>query len=424
MHHLLLMEYWLSLQSKERFIMAGVYTVTQMNSYIKNMFRQDFVLNRISIKGEISNCKYHTSGHIYFTLKDEGGVMSAVMFASIAGKLPIHLENGMKVVVQGKIDVYERDGKYQLYANSVTMDGLGDLYQRFEQLKAQFEEMGYFSEVYKRPIPEYARKVGIVTASTGAAVHDIMNISYRRNPYVSLILYPALVQGEQAKYSIVKGIEVLDQLNLDVIIIGRGGGSLEDLWAFNEEIVAEAIFAAKTPIISAVGHETDFTIADFVADLRAPTPSAAAELAVCDVSYVEARIEGYAAALTSAALNCIEKERNNLKQIELKLKFFNPMNQINENRYRLVQTESQLNSLMKEKLMIQRNQAAVYASRLEGVSPLLKLQQGYSYTENASGTQISSVAQIKKDDALHVYMKDGMVITRVMEVTDGKRIDT
>lgn len=403
--------------------MAGVYTVTQMNSYIKNMFRQDFVLNRISIKGEISNCKYHTSGHIYFTLKDEGGVLSAVMFASQAASLKFRLDNGMKVVVQGRIDVYERDGKYQLYASSVTMDGIGDLYKRYEQLKEHFEEMGYFAREYKRPIPEFARRVGIVTASTGAAVHDIMNISYRRNPYVSLYLYPAQVQGDMAKYSIVKGINLLDAMNLDVIIVGRGGGSYEDLWAFNEEIVVEAIFNANTPIISAVGHETDFTIADFVADLRAPTPSAAAELAVCDMSQVEAKLKAYTLGLYNGVMNKIDRERNKIKQFELQLKFYNPVNQVNEKRHRLALLESRLEKLIEARIVENKNRISVYASRLEGVSPLLKLKQGYSYTENSNGTQISSIKNVRKDDELHVYVKDGMIISKVTEVNDGKRID-
>lgn len=403
--------------------MAGVYTVTQMNSYIKNMFRQDFVLNRISIKGEISNCKYHTSGHIYFTLKDEGGVLSAVMFASQAASLKFRLDNGMKVVVQGRIDVYERDGKYQLYASSVTMDGIGDLYKRYEQLKEHFEEMGYFAREYKRPIPEFARRIGIVTASTGAAVHDIMNISYRRNPYVSLYLYPAQVQGDMAKYSIVKGINLLDAMNLDVIIVGRGGGSYEDLWAFNEEIVVEAIFNANTPIISAVGHETDFTIADFVADLRAPTPSAAAELAVCDMSQVEAKLKAYTLGLYNGVMNKIDRERNKIKQLELQLKFYNPVNQVNEKRHRLALLESRLEKLIEARIVENKNRISVYASRLEGVSPLLKLKQGYSYTENSNGTQISSIKNVRKDDELHVYVKDGMIISKVTEVNDGKRID-
>ena len=262
--------------------MAGVYSVAQVNSYIKNMFAQDFLLRRLSVKGEVSNCKYHSSGHIYFTLKDGGGTLQAVMFASQRRGLNFKLAEGQQVVVKGTVDVYERDGKYQLYASEIELSGRGDLYLRFEKLLKELEEMGMFDPQYKRPIPRFAKTVGIVTAPTGAAIRDIMNISHRRNPYVQLILYPALVQGDGAKDSIVKGIRTLDAMGLDVLIVGRGGGSIEDLWAFNEEEVARAIFACNTPVISAVGHETDVTIADYAADLRAPTPSAAAELAVFD----------------------------------------------------------------------------------------------------------------------------------------------
>ncbi len=262
--------------------MASIYSVTQVNSYIKNMFVQDYLLSRISVRGEISNCKYHTSGHIYFTLKDKSGTLSAVMFAGQRKGLNFQLQEGQQVIVTGSIDVYERDGRYQLYAREIKKEGIGDLFERFQKLRDELEDMGMFAAEYKQPIPKYAKTVGVVTASTGAAIRDIMNISARRNPYVQLVLYPALVQGEQAKYSIVKGIKTLDAMGLDVIIVGRGGGSIEDLWAFNEEIVARAIFECSTPVISAVGHETDVTIADYVADMRAPTPSAAAELAVFD----------------------------------------------------------------------------------------------------------------------------------------------
>ena len=264
--------------------MASVYSVGQVNAYIKNMFNADFALNNIYIKGEISNCKYHTSGHIYFTLKDSTGVISAVMFAGNRKGLKFKLEEGQKVIALGSVSVYERDGKYQLYAKQIILEGTGLLYQRFEQLKTQLEEMGLFDKMYKKPIPKYATKVGICTASTGAAIQDIINISKRRNPFVQLYLYPCLVQGQGAAVDIVNAIRCLDSMDLDVIIVGRGGGSIEDLWAFNEEIVAKAIFDCDTPVISAVGHETDFTIADFVADMRAPTPSAAAELAVFDYS--------------------------------------------------------------------------------------------------------------------------------------------
>lgn len=397
--------------------MAGIYSVGQINSYIKNMFRQDFVLSRISVKGEISNCKYHTSGHVYFTIKDESGTLSAIMFASQAAKLTFRLENGMQVIVTGRIDVYERDGRYQLYASGIKQDGLGDLYIRFEQLKREYEQMGYFANEYKRHIPLFSKKIGIVTASTGAAIHDIMNIAYRRNPYVSLILYPALVQGDNAKYSIVKGIETLDKMGLDVIIAGRGGGSIEDLWAFNEPMVVEAVFDAQTPIISAVGHETDFTITDFVADLRAPTPSAAAELAVADISLIEQKIMAYNEALNSSLMGIIDGKRNYLDKCELKLRFLSPSNQLDENRQRLMGIEDSLNNIMMNKYKDARHRLQIYASRLQEASPLTRLSAGYAYVQNENGEKVSSVRKLKRGDKLKVQFKDGYADTSVDSVT-------
>ena len=397
--------------------MAGVYSVGQINSYIKNMFRQDFVLSRISVKGEISNCKYHTSGHVYFTIKDESGTLSAIMFASQAAKLTFRLENGMQVIVTGRIDVYERDGRYQLYASGIKQDGLGDLYIRFEQLKREYEQVGYFANEYKRHIPLFSKKIGIVTASTGAAIHDIMNIAYRRNPYVSLILYPALVQGDNAKYSIVKGIETLDKMGLDVIIAGRGGGSIEDLWAFNEPMVVEAVFDAQTPIISAVGHETDFTITDFVADLRAPTPSAAAELAVADISLIEQKIMAYNEALNSSLMGIIDGKRNYLDKCELKLRFLSPSNQLDENRQRLMGIEDSLNNIMMNKYKDARHRLQIYASRLQEASPLTRLSAGYAYVQNENGEKVSSVRKLKRGDKLKVQFKDGYADTSVDSVT-------
>lgn len=396
--------------------MAGVYSVGQINSYIKNMFRQDFVLSRISVKGEISNCKYHTSGHVYFTIKDESGTLSAIMFASQAAKLTFRLENGMQVIVTGRIDVYERDGRYQLYASGIKQDGLGDLYIRFEQLKREYEQMGYFANEYKRHIPLFSKKIGIVTASTGAAIHDIMNIAYRRNPYVSLILYPTLVQGDNAKYSIVKGIETLDKMGLDVIIAGRGGGSIEDLWAFNEPMVVEAVFDAQTPIISAVGHETDFTITDFVADLRAPTPSAAAELAVADISLIEQKIMAYNEALNSSLMGIIDGKRNYLDKCELKLRFLSPSNQLDENRQRLMGIEDSLNNIMMNKYKDARHRLQIYASRLQEASPLTRLSAGYAYVQNENGEKVSSVRKLKRGDKLKVQFKDGYADTSVDSV--------
>ena len=396
--------------------MGKIITVTQINSYIKNMFQQDYLLSRIDVKGEVSNCKYHSSGHLYFTLKDSGGTLSAIMFAGNVRNMNFRLCDGMQVVVSGRIEVYERDGKYQLYASKITQDGVGDLYQKFEELKKYFSEMGYFEKEYKRPIPYFSKRIGIVTASTGAAIHDIMNISYRRNPYVSLTLYPALVQGDGAADSIVRGITTLDSMNLDVIIVGRGGGSIEDLWAFNEEIVAEAIFNAHTPIISAVGHETDFTIADFVADLRAPTPSAAAELAVADISIIEQRIEGYRLMLLSLINQAVDNKRNIIDNYSMKLKYLNPLSKVNEKRIFLDTQKDKMDYIFTKRLRECRHQLEIYASRLHGVSPLEKLGQGYSYTENQSGKNVTSVNDIHKGELITVTVKDGAIISEVQEV--------
>ena len=404
--------------------MANYTTVSKINAYIKNMFRQDYVLSRVSVKGEISNCKYHTSGHIYFTLKDEGGTLSAIMFASQAKSLSFHLSDGMQVIVSGRIEVYERDGKYQLYANSIVQDGIGDLYKKFEELKKQFQDMGYFESEYKRPIPYFSKKIGIVTASTGAAIHDIMNISYRRNPYVSLVLYPALVQGEGAASSIVSGIEKLDTMGMDVIIVGRGGGSIEDLWAFNEECVAEAIFNAKTPIISAVGHETDFTIADFVADLRAPTPSAAAELAVADIHQIENRIAGYEELVNKAFMKFISQKRTVIDNYSMRLKYLNPVSRINEKRITLDRLKERLDDNMSKLLKDYRHKLEVYASRLHGVSPLEKLGQGYSCTQNENGVPVTSVSNISLGDIITTTLKDGEIISQIKEVKNNESFNS
>ena len=425
--------------------MGSVYTVSQVTSYIRNMFTQDFALNRISIKGEVSNCKYHTSGHIYFTLKDGGAQIAAVMFAKQAKDLDFHLAEGQEVVVSGTVDVYERDGRYQLYAKEIKREGRGDLFLRFEKLRDELEEMGMFDRCYKQPIPKYAKKIGIVTASTGAAIRDIMNITARRNPYVQLILYPALVQGEQAKYSIVKGIKTLDALGLDVLIVGRGGGSIEDLWAFNEEMVARAIFECQTPVISAVGHETDVTIADYVADLRAPTPSAAAELAVFDYKQFEEKVAACKLLLEKAAKRRVERARFRLEQCRMQLKLKNPQRNLNDRKQQLADMEEALNRRMQEalkenrrsleqqkqclnrqmtgKLEKEKHRLALNASRLEGLSPLKKLSAGYGFVQKESGEAIRSVKQAKPGDTLRVYVTDGSFETLVKEVEMADRKD-
>ena len=418
--------------------MASVYTVTQVTAYIKNMFTQDFALNRISIKGEVSNCKYHTSGHIYFTLKDGGAQIAAVMFAGQRKGLAFQLEEGQEVTVSGTVDVYQRDGRYQLYAKEITREGRGVLFERFEKLRNELEEMGMFDPIYKQPIPRYAQRIGIVTAATGAAIQDIMNISARRNPYVQLILYPAMVQGEQAKFSIVKGIKTLDALGLDVLIVGRGGGSIEDLWAFNEEIVARAIFNCSTPVISAVGHETDVTIADYVADMRAPTPSAAAELAVFEYSRFEAQVNQYREMLDRWMGRMIERNRFRLEQCRTKMRLHNPVRQLNDRRQRLADIVNFLESymenkiqenrrtltdrrmslkrLMGEEMKDSRHRLALMAGRLEGTSPLKKLKGGYGFITDASGKGLKSVAQAQVGDMIEIQVRDGQVRAQVKEI--------
>ena len=395
--------------------MGSIYTVSQVNSYIKNMFTQDFALNKISVKGEVSNCKYHPSGHIYFTLKDGGSQIGAVMFASQRKNLGFKMEEGQQVVAQGTVDVYERDGKYQLYARSITLDGTGDLFRRFEQLRNELEEMGMFDGCYKQPIPIYAKRVGVVTASTGAAIRDIMNISARRNPYVQLILYPALVQGTEAKYSIVKGIQTLDRMNLDVIIVGRGGGSIEDLWAFNEEMVARAIFECGTPVISAVGHETDVTIADYVADMRAPTPSAAAELAVFDYSQFEAQTDLYRRTLNRGMERRLERVRYRLNQDVLRLKMHHPERQLNEKRQRLADLEDRMGRIMEQRVTAGRHRLALLAGRLQSLSPLEQISRGYGFITDGGGKRLESVSQVKPGDRITVRVRDGRAVARVEE---------
>lgn len=395
--------------------MASVYSVSQVNAYIKNMFLQDFALSRISVRGEVSNCKYHTSGHIYFTLKDGGSAISAVMFAGNRGGLDFKLQEGQQVVASGSVDVYERDGRYQLYARQIALDGAGDLFLRFQKLRDELEEMGMFAQEYKQPIPRYARTVGIVTASTGAAIRDIMNIARRRNPYVQLVLCPALVQGEQAKYSIAKGIETLDAMGLDVIIVGRGGGSIEDLWAFNEELVARAIFNCRTPVISAVGHETDVTIADYVADLRAPTPSAAAELAVFDYWQFEEQLRLDKERLERAMDRTLERKRFQVRDFEYRLKLRHPERQLNEKRQLLADWEDQLRLLMESRLENNRHRLALLAGRLSGLSPLDKISSGYGFVTDIQGKRLKSVTQLEVGDRFRVHLADGSVTAETVE---------
>ncbi len=396
----------------------SVYTVTQVNAYIKNMFTQDYMLQSLFVKGEVSNCKYHSSGHIYFTLKDQKGTMNSVMFAGNRAGLKFQMKEGQQVIVFGTVDVYERDGKYQLYAKQIVLDGAGALYERYEQLKQELEEQGMFSREYKQPIPRFIKTLGVVTADTGAAVRDIVQIVTRRNPYVQIILYPAIVQGEQAAESIVKGIRTLEQFGVDVMIVGRGGGSIEDLWAFNERAVAQAVFDCSVPIISAVGHETDTTIIDFVSDLRAPTPSAAAELAVYDIRHFEDLMLHYEDVLARGMADQINLKRDILKQYELQLKYMNPVSRIREKRMYLMKLEEKLEELMQSTIKEKRHSLAIYIEKLKGLSPLQKLNSGYSYVSDAHGKNIRSVQGVQKGQSLYIQVTDGSIQTVVTDIVE------
>ena len=399
-----------------------VYTVSAVNQYIKMMFQREEALAVVFVKGEISNCKYHSSGHIYFTLKDASSAISCVMFAGDRRRLSFRLENGQEVLIGGTISVYERDGRYQLYAKTIQHAGEGILAEKYEQLKKKLEQKGYFSEEHKKQIPKYVKRVGIVTAKTGAAIQDIINISTRRNPYVQLILYPAKVQGEGACDTIAAGIRMLDAMDLDVIIVGRGGGSIEDLWAFNEEEVARAIFYCRTPVISAVGHETDTTIADYVADLRAPTPSAAAELAVYDYWKTQEQVDVRRSQLQGYLRRKMEVSRLRIEKYETKLKYLHPEHKLQEDRQRLADTEEKLHMLLHRKVEQYRHRFAVYMEQMKGLSPLQKLNQGYAYIEDVDKKAVRSIEQVRCGDHLSAYVTDGsiqMIVESVKEERHG-----
>ena len=402
--------------------MKNTYSVGQVNRYIKNMFTQDYLLQKIYVKGEVSNCKYHTSGHIYFSLKDETGTLNCVMFAGHRRGLAFAMKNGDKVIVGGSVDVYERDGRYQMYAKEITLEGAGALYERYLALKQELEDMGMFAQEYKQPIPAFIHRLGVVTAPTGAAVQDIRNISLRRDPYLQIILYPALVQGASAAPSIVNGIHALERQGVDVMIVGRGGGSIEDLWAFNERMVAQAVFDCTVPIISAVGHETDTTIIDYVADLRAPTPSAAAELAVTAASDIDQEILSGQERLYRQMDRVLQRKRQQAEQREMRLKYLSPANRIREKRTYSIQLEDRLQNRLQAILRERRHNLALYIERMKAVSPLEKLNSGFSYVEDTDGKNIRSVIQVEAGERLRIRVSDGMIDTRVEQIQKEERL--
>ena len=398
----------------------SVYTVAQLNTYIKNMFMQDFLLNSLYVKGEVSNCKYHSSGHIYFTLKDRKGTIACVMFAGNRNGLNFQLREGQQVIVGGSVDVYERDGKYQLYAREIKQDGEGALYEKFEKLKKELSEMGMFAPEYKRPIPKYVKTLGVVTAPTGAAIRDIINVSKRRNPYIRIILYPAIVQGDAAVESIINGIRALEKLQVDAMIVGRGGGSIEDLWAFNEEEVARAIFDCSIPIVSAVGHETDTTIADYVADLRAPTPSAAAELVVSDIVELEEKLSRYEYTLYRQMKIKIDRYKYKYESLETRLNYLSPSNRIKEKRMRIMDMENRLEQAMMNRLILYKNRLRLNAEIMKRISPLNKLESGFSYVQSKEGKCLRNIEDFNKNEKIFIHVSDGLVTA---EVLDTKHID-
>lgn len=385
----------------------NVFSVGQLNAYIKDMFTHDHLLRNVLVKGEISNCKYHASGHIYFTLKDSRGVINCVMFAFNRTGLSFRLSEGQQVIVQGEVSVYERDGKYQIYAKQIIRQGAGELYERYEQMKRELEAAGYFDEAHKKEIPRFIKTLGVVTADTGAAVRDIIQIARRRNPFVQIILYPSLVQGASAAPSIIQGISALERIGVDVMIVGRGGGSIEDLWAFNELSVAQAVYQCSVPIISAVGHETDTTIIDYVSDLRAPTPSAAAELAVIDVRDILGTLELYQKELQRKMEGYIRNSRIRCRQAENQMTHLSPSGRIKEKRMYSVRLEERMQERMQRVLQKKKMRLAVTIERMKGLSPLEKLNSGYAYITDTEGRNIRSVNQVSENQTIQIRLADG-----------------
>lgn len=388
-----------------------VATVSQLNNYLKRILDNNTILGDIWVKGEISNFKLHYSGHMYITLKDEGGVLKAVMFRGAASQLNFMPEDGMKVLARGRVSVYEAGGSYQLYITEMIPDGVGALYVAYEQLKKKLEEEGLFDEAHKKPIPKYPEKVGVITATTGAAVRDIINVITRRYPYAEIIIYPSLVQGEGAAANIVEGIEYFNKTKeIDTLIVGRGGGSIEDLWAFNEEIVARAIYASEIPIISAVGHETDFTIADFAADLRAPTPSAAAEIAVPSQMELLTRIGMIEQRMRNSLVRNVESCRLKLDRLKLR----DPREKINEHHITLDNYLKQMQSGFSMILARDNQRLSKACAKLDALSPLQVMARGYAIASKEDGTVIRSAKEIDKDDEFKLKFCDGEKNCRVI----------
>lgn len=402
--------------------MKHIFSVTQINSYIHRIFESDYALKKIYLKGEVSNCKYHSSGHIYFTLKDEKSALRCVMFSSDRYKgLTFHLEDGQLVEVCGNISVYEQAGTYQMYARKIELSGAGELYIRYEQLKQELAEKGYFDFERKKPLPPYPEKIGIVTALTGAAIEDIKSIAQRRNPSVQLYLYPAKVQGEGAAAQIARGIQYFDAAGVDIIIIGRGGGSIEDLWAFNEIKVADAIYQADTPIISGTGHEIDMTIADYCADVRAATPSAACELAIPDIASFSTRMANYREVLDSLFQQKLLQMYQRVSLLEKQLESQRPDRKLMQHRLIYEHLEGKLTQAIRDKYQSRQQQFTRYLDRLSALAPTSRLRGGYVFAHTKEGSPLTSVDQIEKEQSFFITFSDGQAEVMPVSVKKNKK---
>lgn len=388
--------------------MKHIFSVTQINSYIHRIFESDYALKKIYLKGEVSNCKYHSSGHIYFTLKDEKSTLRCVMFSSDRFKgLAFHLEDGQLIEACGNISVYEQAGTYQLYVRKIELAGAGELYVRYERLKQELAEKGYFDFERKKPLPAYPEKIGIVTALTGAAIEDIRSIARRRNQTVQLYLYPAKVQGEGASAEIARGIRYFDKAGVDIIIIGRGGGSIEDLWAFNEMPVADAIYEADTPIISGTGHEVDMTIADYCADVRAATPSVACELAIPDMQSIFTKLSNYREALDMQAEQRCAQLRQQMILLQRQLEAGRPDRKLLKYKLLYERLENRLSQAIKEKYRSRQQMFSRYVDQLSGLAPTNRLKGGYAFAQTKDGRPVASIEQLEKEVPFSLTFSDG-----------------
>ena len=397
-----------------------VLTITQINEYIRSMMDGDGLLNAVAVKGEISNYKVYPSGHHYFTLKDEGAALKCVMFKGNAFRLRFRPENGMKVIAMGKISVYPRDGAYQLYCTAMAMDGIGDLYAAFEQLKKKLAAQGLFDPVHKKPLPKYPGTIGIVTSSAGAAVHDMLRILRKRYPLSKVLLLPVRVQGAEAPGEIAAAIRYANYHRLaDLLIVGRGGGSIEDLWAFNDEIVAHAIFDSQIPVISAVGHEPDVTISDYVADLRAATPSNAAELAVPDQEALRQTLDSMSAAMVTALNRQLKAARKHYEMLSASPALRSPYGYLEQRKNALEMIKNRMVSAQIQGINRKKQRYIANISKLDAMSPLKVLTRGYAMAQTDSGELIKSVKQVNRGASIHVAISDGVLTAQVSEVKEN-----